>query len=343
MKTTRRNFLHLAAGVASLSTGSPLARAQNSGTPNDRVYVMKIATATVNDGNHEWMKRFATAIETRSGGRIKAELYPGSQLGSIPRQIEGTQLGSIQMCLNPPEFFVGVDQRFELLSAAGLFESEQHAIRTISDSEFAKAFLSLGANKGLIGAGLILGAPQGFATRMPFRTLADLKNKKIRVFASPFQTEQIRRLGGTGVPMSLADVLPALQQGTVDGALGGLGVFSALGYYDIARYNETGQAFVFVLVALSKRWLETLPSDLQALVLATAHDVGTGVNPWVTDFLVRQRKTWVEKGGKLDVLSSDDRAEMMAKTGTIGDDIVKAKPDLRPLWDLLRAAVERNL
>jgi len=343
MKFTRRQLLYLTAGAAGLPTLSPLASAQNSTTPDNRTFVMKIATATLNDGNHEWMKRFAAAIETRSRGRIKAELYPASQLGSIPRQIEGTQLGSIQMCLHPPEFFVGVDQRFELLSAAGLFESEQHAIKTISDPEFAKTFLALGANKGLIGASLILGAPQGFAMRAPFRTLADLKGKKIRVFASPFQTEQITRLGGTGVPMSLADVLPALQQGTIDGALGGLGVFSALGYYEIARYNETGQAFVFVLAALSKRWFETLPTDLQPIVLETAQEVGTEVNPWVIDFLVRQRKNWIEKGGQLDALSPADRAEMMAKTNTIGDDIVKTKPELKPLWELLRAAAKRSL
>jgi TRAP-type transport system periplasmic protein len=131
MYFTRRFFLHVAAGSAGLPAISPLARAQNATIPDNRVFVMKIATATLNDGNHEWMKRFASAIETKSRGRIKGELYPASQLGSIPRQIEGTQLGSIQMCLHPPEFFVGIDPRFELLSAAGLFESEQHAIRTI--------------------------------------------------------------------------------------------------------------------------------------------------------------------------------------------------------------------
>src|ERR1700733_9920927 len=86
----------------------------------EKIFVMKIATATLNDAQHEWMKRFAAAIEQKSGGRIKAELYPASQLGSIPRMIEGTQLGSIQMFIGPPEFFVGVDQRFELMSAAGL-------------------------------------------------------------------------------------------------------------------------------------------------------------------------------------------------------------------------------
>jgi hypothetical protein len=34
---------------------------------------------------------------------------------------------------------------------------------------------------------------------------------------------------------------------------------------------------------------------------------------------------------------------MFAKTGSIGDGIVKTKPELKPLWDLLRAAVKRSL
>jgi TRAP-type C4-dicarboxylate transport system substrate-binding protein len=142
--------------------------------------------------------------------------------------------------------------------------------------------------------------------------------------------------------MSLADVLPALQQGTIDGALGGLGVFSTLGYHEIARYNETVQAYVFALIAISKRWFETLPADLQTMVPATVPEVSTEVNPWVIDFLARQRKIWVEKGGQLDVLSAADRAEMMARMSTLGDDIVKTKPELKSLWDLLRSAVKRN-
>lgn len=95
--------------------------------------------------------------------------------------------------------------------------------------------------------------------------------------------------------------------------------------------------------SLSKRWFETLPPDLQAMVLATAHETGTEVNPWTVDFLVRQRKTWVEKGGELDMLSAADKAELMAKTRTVGDDIVQTKPELKPLWELLRAAAKRSL
>src|SRR5580658_9739013 len=178
--------------TAIMATSIPALYAQSSPV------VMKLATATLNDHQHEWLKRFAAEIEKKSGGRIKGEIYPASQLGSIPRMIEGTQLGSIQIFVAPPEFFVGVDPRFELLSAAGLVESERHAVKTISDPEFANAFLAVGASKGLIGVSLFGGLPEGFATRAPFRTLTYLKGKKIRVFASPFQIGQITKLGGTG-------------------------------------------------------------------------------------------------------------------------------------------------
>jgi TRAP-type transport system periplasmic protein len=306
-------------------------------------FVMKIATASLNDVGHEWMKRFAAAIDTKSGGRIKAELYPASQLGSIPRMIEGTQLGSIQMYLGPPEFFAGVDARFELLSASGLFESDRQAFKTISDPEFLKAFLAIGENKGLIGVSLLISGPTAFVMRAPLRSLADLKGKKIRVLASPFQMEQIARLGGTGVPLTLADVLPALQQGAIDGAIGSANLFTAMAYYDTAKYiNETGNAYIFVVAMMSKRWFATLPTDLQAMVLTTAQETTTGVIPWAMDFWVRSRKVWVDKGGEIDVLSPADKAEMMAKLGSVGDDIVKTKPELQPLWDLLRAAAKRS-
>src|SRR5215813_4882877 len=94
----------LAAALAATLPGSAAAQ--------DKSMTVKLATATLNDAQHEWMKRFAVTIDKSTNGRLKAELYPVSQLGTIPRMIEGTQLGSIQIWVGPPEFLVGVDQRF---------------------------------------------------------------------------------------------------------------------------------------------------------------------------------------------------------------------------------------
>jgi len=331
----RAGAVFLAAALVATLPGSAAAQ--------DKSMTVKLATATLNDAQHEWMKRFAVAIDKSTNGRLKAELYPVSQLGTIPRMIEGTQLGSIQIWVGPPEFLVGVDQRFELLSVPGLFQSEQQALKTIADPEFSKAFLTVGANKGLIGANLFLYGPVAFAMRAPFRSLSDFKGKKIRVLASPFQTEQIARLGGTGVPLTLGDVLPALQQGTIDGTLAGVTIFTTLQYQDAARYmTETAHAYIFSIAMVSKRWFDGLPADLQMHVMAAARQAGAEATPWASEFLVAQRKVWTERGGETIVLPPADRAELMTKMAPIGDDVVKTKPQLKPLWDQMVATAKRS-
>jgi TRAP-type C4-dicarboxylate transport system substrate-binding protein len=320
-----------------------LAILSGSAVAQDKSMTIKLATATLNDAQHEWMKRFAVAIDKNTNGRIKSEIYPASQLGSIPRMIESTQLGSIQIWVGPPEFLVGVDQRFELLSVPGLFQNDQQAVKTVADPEFSKAFLAIGVNKGLVGASLFVYGPVAFAMRAPFRTLADLRGKKIRVLASPFQTEQIARLGATGVPLNLSDVLPALQQGTIDGTFSGIPVFTTFQYQNVTRYmTETDQAYIFSIAVMSRRWFDGLPADLKELVMAAAKQAAAEVTPWALDFTGSQRKLWAEKGGEMITLSTADKAEMMAKLASVGDDIVKTKPELKPLWDQMVATAKRS-
>src|SRR6202522_3163183 len=97
---------------------------------DDKTFVMKISLPTLNDPTHQFAKNYAAAIEKDSGGRIKPEIYTASQLGSIPRQIEGTQFGAIQAWIGPPEFLVGIDERYEALSAPGLFTSFDQDAKT---------------------------------------------------------------------------------------------------------------------------------------------------------------------------------------------------------------------
>ena len=58
--------------------------------------VMKLASATINDVQHEWQKEFAKEMEARAGDAVTVEIYPASQLGTIPRMSEGVLLGIIE-------------------------------------------------------------------------------------------------------------------------------------------------------------------------------------------------------------------------------------------------------
>jgi len=126
---------------------------------DDKTYVMKIGTPTVNDTPEEFSRGFAEMVEKDSGGRIKVEVYSASKLGSMPREIEGMQFGSIEATIIPPEFFVGIDERFEVLATPGLLDSLAHGQRLLAQPEVMKLMLSLGADKGLHGIGAYMALP----------------------------------------------------------------------------------------------------------------------------------------------------------------------------------------
>ncbi|HMG78238.1 MAG TPA: hypothetical protein VK591_06110, partial [Xanthobacteraceae bacterium] len=148
---TRASAVVAIAAALSLTSGARAA--------DDKPIVMKIALATLDDVLHQYAKNYAAAVEKDSGGRIKAEIYPASQLGSIQRQAEGVQFGAIQCQIVAPEFLVGIDERFEVLAAPGLVTSMAQGQRLAADPAVRQLMLGLGADKGLHGAALLMSTP----------------------------------------------------------------------------------------------------------------------------------------------------------------------------------------
>jgi len=323
--------------VLSLTLALGAARAQ------DKTYVMKITLPTLNDPSYMFAQNYAKALERDSGGRIKTEIYPASQLGSIPRQIEGTQFGAIQCAIIPPEFFVGVDERFEVMAAPGLVDSLEHGERLAADPAVLELMLGLGADKGLHGVAMFMNSPSSVIAKAPLRHLADFKGKKIRVLASPFQSRAIERLGATPVAMTLGDVVPAIQQGAIDGAVGGIVVWTPMHFQDAAKYvTETGQPAVYVLVEINKAWYGSLPADLQKIVDRDAATEQAAITPVAIEIVKKARKGWTDTGGELISLPADEQAEMMRTFSSVGADVSKAKPLLSDAYKTVTEAARRT-
>ena len=305
--------------------------------------VMKLGTGTLNDSQHEWMKIFAAIVDKESGGRIKVEIYPASQLGTSPRMIEQTQLNSIQGVVGPPEFLTGVDARYQILSAPGLFKDLAHVNRTLQDPDFNQAFLGLGANKGLKGIGLFISGPTVFVTRKPIGKLADFAGLKLRVLAAPMQLEQVRSLQATPVPMPLGEVMPALQQGTIDGVMSCIPVFVALKYSDAAKYLvETNHGLIASLSVISKTWFDNLPPDLQEVVVKAGQKASQDVYQFSVDDVNSGREKWKKAGGEVIELSSAEHDQLMHQLVTVGESVTAKSAPERAMFDLLRAAAERT-
>jgi TRAP-type transport system periplasmic protein len=309
---------------------------------DDKPYVMKIALATVDDPLHEFAKNYAAAVEKDSNGRIKVEIYPSSQLGSTQRQAEGVQFGEIQCLVVPPEFLAGIDERFEVLAAPGLVKSINDGQRLAADPAVRQLMLGLGADKGLHGAALFMVAQSSIAATTPIRRLADLKGRKIRVFASQFQTEAMQRLGATPKPMTLGDVLPALQDNAIDGAVSSVAVFTTMHYWSAAKYvTETGQPAIFGIAEFSRKWYDLLPVELQRIVERDAASQAAAIDPWMIDFNAKARKVWTDHGGELISLSPGDQSAMLDALANVGEDVSKGKPQLKAAYQIVTEAARR--
>ena len=306
-----------------------------------KTYVMKISTATVGEAQHQFAKDYAAAVEKDSGGRIKTEIYPASQLGSIEQQAEGVQFGAIQCQIVPPEFLAGIDERFELLTAPALVTSIEAGQRLAANPVVRNLMLGLGADKGLHGVALFMVGPSVIVSRKPIAHLADFKGKKIRIFASQFQRVAMQRLGAVPKPMTLGDVLPALQDNALDGAVSALTVLNAMQFARAAKYvTEIDQPAIFGIAELSAKWYDSLPADLQQIVDKDAVTATTSLNPWVVDFNAKARKTWTDGGGQLIALPPAEQSALLKTLASVGADVSKAKPALAAAYKIITDAAK---
>jgi TRAP-type transport system periplasmic protein len=329
----------IAAGALAVSLVLPpgTARAQQ------KTYVMKISTPTIRDIPDRWAADYAAALRKDTGGRIQVQLYPASQLGSIPRQIEGTQFGSIQMEIVPPEFMVGLDPRFQVMAAPGLLDSQAHGQRVAADPAVRKLMLSLGADKGLRGVGLFMAEQSVLVTRMPLRHLADFKGKKIRIFASPFQSVAFGRLGITPVAMTLGDVLPAIQQGAIDGAVTGIGPVANFHMVDAAKFvTRTGQPAIFLIAEVNRKWFEALPKDLQEIVVKDAMAQDAAINPYAVEQVRQSEATFTSGGGELIDLPAEEQALMMKTLASVAPQVSSQNPALAAAYKIVADAAART-
>jgi TRAP-type C4-dicarboxylate transport system substrate-binding protein len=328
--------------AAMLALGLSLLALSAARAADDKPIVMKIALATFDDVLHQYAKNYAAAVEKDSGGRVKVEIYPASQLGSIQRQAEGVQFGAIQCQIVAPEFLVSIDERFEVLAAPGLVTSMAQGQRLAADPAVRALMLALGADKGLHGAALMMSTPSSVIAKASIRHLADFKGRKIRIFASQFEAVAMKRLGATPKPMTLAEVLPALHDNSIDGAISALTIFGPMHFESAAKYvTEIGQPAIFGIVEISRKWYDSLPADLQQIIDKDAAAESIAINPQAIAIDDGARKAWLASGGELISLPDDEQSSLLKIVAGVGDEVSNAKPELSAAYKVVTEAAQR--
>jgi TRAP-type transport system periplasmic protein len=338
MKPANRRTLIRGAFTAALALALPGLQSANAAPQ----FVMKFGTATYKESQHQFILFYKEALEKASGGRIEVRVYPRSELGPIPREIDGLQLGTQEAYIGPADFYVGVDPRYGVFSTPTLFKNNDHASATVMDPELNKYILDVGKPKGLIGIATFGLGASNYAAKNPIMTLADFKGKKLRVNATAMEREKMRRLGATAVPMPLSEVLPSLQRGVIDGTMSGTSIFVAFKFNDVVKViTQTNDTMLVSLAVVSKAWYDKLPPDLQKMVVDAGHETQMKTHLWEQNFTKGLNKKWEQMGGTVHMLSAADHAKMMDLLKTVGDDTSKDQPAVHAFLGKVRGVAAK--
>ncbi len=306
-------------------------------------FVLKFGTATMNETQHQFIKFYKEEVEKASGGRIEVQIYPASQLGPIPAEIQGVQLGTVQGYIGPVDFFVGVDPRFGVFSAPMLFKSNENAIATVQDPAIQKAMFDMLTPKRMVGIATMDIGASDYGAKKGIMRLADFAGKKLRINGTELERKKMAALGATGIGMPLSDVVPALDQGTIDGTISGLSVFVSFKMNDLLKViTVTNDTYIISLAVISKPWFDTLPPDLQKIVIDAGKDTQAKAQQYNVDFTKNLVETWTKLGGTVHTLPDDDLAKIKTLLDPVADQATKDQPAVHDMLQTVRAAVAKH-
>lgn len=306
---------------------------------------MKVGYPTTADPQHDSALRFVKLVKERTNGEIKGRVFPTSQLGKIPRQIEGIQLGTQEVFMAPPGFLQGVNPAFQVADAPGIFKDHMHGHRSLNDPSFRDKFLNLGADKGIIGGNVWIYDGTSYMTTSPIAKLADMKGKKIRVLATQMEREIVGQFGATGVPIPFTEVVPAIQRKVVDGARTSLVVAAKAKFPTVVSHlTITNGAYIPSASWFSKVWLNKLSAKNRKIVLDTAQDISEWTSKHSLSFVDKMEAEWKKQGATVYRLSPKEQAHYVKTIAPLGDKLLGGHKNatIREMYGILKASAAKN-
>src|SRR5690606_15452249 len=95
----------------------------------------------INTPEHNGAVVFKEELEKATNGRVKVEIYPAQQLGSVREQVEGTQIGSIQMTMQPTGVVAPFISDIEVVDMPYLWPADLNVVHDILDGELGTELL----------------------------------------------------------------------------------------------------------------------------------------------------------------------------------------------------------
>ncbi len=219
----------------------------------------------------EEISRWSKEIMDKSGGRVKIDVFPSSQMGPVPRQYDLVRTGVADMGLVLLGATPGRFPLSELSQLPSLFPSAYSAAVSLQET-YAKYLTKEFAGVKMLY--LFAGPTLPVLTKKPVHTLAEASGLRIRQ-PDVIHAQLIQALGAAPVGVQPGDVSDALNKGTIDGVMMGYSGVTAFQLHHVAKYStEWNTGVVAFAMVMNQDSYDKLPDDIKKAIDESTGMVG---------------------------------------------------------------------
>jgi TRAP-type C4-dicarboxylate transport system substrate-binding protein len=271
--------------------------------------------------NTPWEAQGARFARRAEAGGVPVSSMTGGQLGSDETILAGLRRNRVQIGGFTLAAVTGVVPELALLTMPYLFETEDEAGH-VQDTVVGEIFAPLLRAQGLEYLQLTASGWSGIYAKRPIRLPADIKGRRFRSSPTLAHRAFLDAAGADVVPIGLADVIPALETGLVDGGV------MVLSYYgpavsDSARFfTRTRHYYEGGLVLANAAWFDRLDPGQQA-ALRAAYDTPAQSRALVREAEAVILKELAAKGATVIEPTAEEHAAWVAATASAADRLVR--------------------
>lgn len=248
---------------------------------------------------HIWNKaaeRFKQIVEKQSDGRIDVQIFPNEQLGTEMEVINSIQLGTADMTITGESLQNWAPKAAMMAVPYAFRDSEQ--MRKAVEGDIGKQIeAQIEEKTGLVPIAWFERGPRELTSNRPIKTPSDLNGLRLRVPNVPLFVDTWQALGAKPTPMAFSEVFTSLQQGTIDAQENPLSLIESASFDEVQDYvNLTDHVRSWIYVVIGKQKLESMPEDLQKVVLDAASQMQSYEEKLFSEDQKRLRKALEDAG-----------------------------------------------
>jgi len=256
------------------------------------------------------MERWKKEVEKRTDGKVVVNTYPGGTLLDAKSMMDGViagqaDIGNLSMAYQPGRFIVTNATSLPL----GIPNAHKGSLvlwdlwQKYQPEEFGKVKV----------LAMFTTAPTNIMSKVPVRTLEDLKGLDLR--ASGGAAQILSAWGANPVGMPMPATVEALQKGVVKGLFSSLEVMKDFKFAETCKYVTMTDTVIypFAVVMNMDSW-NKLPKDVQKVM----DDLRVEQSEWTGTYMdnhVKEAMEWAKSEQNVEIitLSAEEKAKWDAK------------------------------